>query len=149
MARTIETARIQEAIQQLVGLPLKSIGRSGSLEWFHFGEPRWIRRRVTGAEYEAGAFALHLDCAWQLVDEQGSVLANSHSNPEVFDKLASAGLVCQSAVAGAFGDFRLAFTSGVALLVNDNDTECIEWWRLFRPGNESPHMVVGPTGVLN
>ena len=56
-------------------------------------------------------------------------------------------LVCAGVIAEECGEFRLSFVGGEQLLVEPDQTDCLEYWRLFRPGSGQPHFVVGPSGI--
>jgi hypothetical protein len=45
------------------------------------------------------------------------------------------------------GAFELEFAGGERLLVEPGEPRCEEYWRLFRPGLEQPHFVVGSAGT--
>jgi hypothetical protein len=39
------------------------------------------------------------------------------------------------------------FAGGEQLLVEPEGRGCLEYWRLFQPGTDAPHFVVGPAGA--
>ena len=63
---------MDQALEVLVGLPLRSMGRAADLEWFGFGHPREVPKRNGGTKIVED-WALHVQCAWRLTDPQGIV----------------------------------------------------------------------------
>src|SRR5712691_2385776 len=57
--------RMDQALEVLVGLPLRSMGRAADLEWFGFGHPREVPKRNGGTKIVED-WALHVQCAWRL-----------------------------------------------------------------------------------
>jgi hypothetical protein len=93
-----------------------------------------------------GEFALHVGCPWRLVGPAGELLACDESGPEVLAGLASP-LFCSGVRVGTDGAFDLAFVGVETLVVEPDDRSCEEFWRLFRPASEQPHLVVGSGGI--
>src|SRR4051794_18430335 len=56
--------KVQEALNEIVGMPLWALGRAADLAWFEFGS----RRTVQGTKgvKEVGDYALHVVCAWRI-----------------------------------------------------------------------------------
>jgi hypothetical protein len=139
------TDEIERALQPLVGLPLWAVGRAGSLEWFQFGGPRTVPT-LRGGTKEVGEFALHLDCPWRLVGPNG-LAGSDESQRESLAVIGQPPLVCESASAVGNGGAAIRFAGGWLLNVYAGDPEALEFWRLFRPGADKSHFVVGPAGV--
>ncbi len=137
---------IERALQALIGLPLWAVGRAGSLEWFQFGGRRTIPN-LRGASKEVGEFAIHLDCAWRLVEPSGQVVMTDESQPDLLACLADPPLVCCGVSAAADGSVRMRLSDGRVLVVEPCNADSLEYWRMFRPGTEEPHFVVGPAGI--
>jgi hypothetical protein len=137
---------ITEALERLLNLPLWAIGRAGSLEWFQFGAKRMVST-FRGGTKEVGEFALHLDCPWRLLNSAGNTVASDESTTEVLTAAASPPLTCCGVVVESSGRFSFSFSSGEQLQVEAEVEDCVEYWRLFRPGEQEPHFVVGPAGV--
>jgi hypothetical protein len=123
-----------------------AVGRAGSLEWFQFGTPR-IVHNFRGGSKEVGEYALHLDCPWQLLGPAGLVIATDQSEPELLSHVGSQTLVCEKVSGSEDGGASLQFAGGWLLVVEPGDPDDLEYWRLFRPGTEGPHVVVGPVRV--
>jgi hypothetical protein len=136
---------VSEALAQLVGLPLWSVGRAG-IVWFQFGHRQVVPTRRGGMK-EVGEFALHLGCPWRLVGRAAELLAYDESEPEVLAAAASPPLVCCGARAGKDGAFEMEFAGGERLQVEPGEADCVEYWRLFRPASGQRHFVVGPAGI--
>lgn len=136
-------------LQALVGLPLWAVGRAGSLVWFQFGPRRTVTDRK-GEQREVGAYALHVDCPWQLTDAAGAEHANEESDEWRFEALESNTLVVERAVSTADHGMVVNFGGGWVLEVSPDspeDEEPVEYWRLFEPYQERPHLVARSDGV--
>ena len=137
---------IERALRPLMGLPLWSIGRAGSLEWFQFGDPR-IVPAFRGGSKEVGEYALHLDCPWRFVEPAGRVVVTDESDSELLAQVADPPLVCAGVSGSDDGSAQLQFAGGWQLIVERGGQDHLEYWRLFRPAAEGPHFVVGPAGI--
>jgi hypothetical protein len=94
-----------------------------------------------------GEYALHLDCPWRLVGPTGLVVATDESEPELLAQVGSPPLVCAAVSGSDDGGATLQFLGGWLLVVEPSYPDHLEYWRLFRPGREEPHVVVGAAGV--
>lgn len=137
--------RISAALERLLDLPLWSVGRAG-IVWFLFGDRRTVLT-ARGGSKEVGEFALHLGCPWQLIGPAGELLASDDSEPDVLARLASPPLLCSTARSCEGGAFELGFAGGERLHVEPDDPTSEEYWRLFCPYSDQPHLVVGPAGI--
>jgi hypothetical protein len=137
---------IERALRPLLELPLWAVGRAGSLEWFQFGAPRTVPT-FRGGSKEVGEYALHLDCPWRLVGPTGLVVATDQSEPELLAQVGSPPMVCATVSGSDDGGVRLQFAGGWLLVVDPGDPDHLEYWRLFLPGTDEPHVVVGAAGV--
>ena len=132
-----------------MGLPLWAVGRAGSLVWFQFGERRPVTDRK-GEHREVGAYALHVDCPWRLVDDAGTEHANEDSEDWRFEALGHQSLVVERAL--STGDYGavIQFIGGWTLRVSPDltdDDEVIEYWRFFEPYQGRPHLIARSDGV--
>jgi hypothetical protein len=75
------------------------------------------------------------------------LLACAEAELEVLVGLASLPPFCSGLRVGLAGAFELEFSGGEKLVVEPDDLSCEEYWRLFRPGSEEPHFVVGASGI--
>jgi hypothetical protein len=135
---------ITETLGRLRGQALWSVGRAGVV-WFQFGSRRTVRD-ARGKTKEVGELVMHLNCPWRLLGPEGELLARDDSEPEVLLGLSSPPLLCSMARVGQGGAFELEFAGGERLLVEPEDPDCEEYWRLFSPYSGRPHFVVGPEG---
>jgi len=162
---------LHKALSCLLGLPLRAVGRVVGLVWLSFGASH-EQQMHNGRTRVVGDWALHLSCPWRFVHCDTIVLASGdlYCAPEGddpcdlnagqesrFDRLAVAlndGCTARTRIASSLrvdrvGGFSLSFQDGCAFDVFPDETRCgpdIEYWRLFRPGNDSPHFV-WPTGI--
>jgi hypothetical protein len=157
-------ADIEQALAPLVGLRLRDPGREGNRLTLAFGEGG------------AGAYALHVFCAWRLTRGR-AILAGSAdlftpSDPDeeldTFDfeapgatwwdaswraylDAADPAPAVAAVAADPFGGLRLTLGDGAALEVFPNSAPAAhvesEFWRLVQPGRSEPYFTVGTTGV--
>lgn len=135
---------IEAALQKIVGQPAWAIGRAG-LIWIQLGE----RKTVTSkrGSREVGQYALHLSCPW-IWRHGDQVIADADSDSEQLGRILATPALCSSVAAEDSGAFRLSFSNGTDLQVDTGEEEG-EYWRLFSPGDDSPHFVVGSDGIGN
>lgn len=55
----------EDALNQLIGLPMWHAGNAGSMQWFEFGECREIIKPDNSSRL-VGEWALHVFCAWRI-----------------------------------------------------------------------------------
>jgi hypothetical protein len=115
------------------------------LEWFQFGPSRVVPS-FRGGSKEVGEFALHLDCSWQLIGPDG-LAASDESETESLAAVGRPPLVCEATSAAEDGGAAILFAGGWLLSVCAGEPDDLEFWRLFRPGTDEPHVVIGPAGV--
>lgn len=165
--------RIERTLAVLVGLPLWASGRA-ALQWFQFGA-RQVVMDVRGGRREAGTYALHVDCAWRLV-EAGRIVVGSGDRfyraggdpyhdlddfdwdrpgdnrcdermAQFFEQHDEDALTIVGVQADASGGLRLRFRGGCALEVFPVDSLPDEFWRLLQPAAATPHFVVTGLGI--
>jgi len=139
---------ILSAVKPLVSKPMWEAGWAGDIAWFQFGE-RVTRRSRGGGNREVGEYAVHVSSCWTWRTESGFVRADEDSTD-----LSQLGLLMtrvQSSNVDESGGLTLRFDNGDALQVEPNDsrneTDEIEYWRLFQPGLEAPHVVSSNLGI--
>lgn len=122
-------------------------GKAGSITWLQFGPRHVVADRRSGTK-EVGQHALHLDCPWRWVEAWGETRADDHADHAGLGHLGESSPVCVSVAADDHGAIVLGFHDGSRLLVEpDLEDTSDEWWRLFEPSRDTPHFVVGPTGI--
>jgi hypothetical protein len=164
-------SEIEMSIDVLVGLPLWSLGRAANMAWFEFG----ARRTVTGFRgdtKEVGDYALHVQCAWRIIQGDRIVVASRdiYCMPEEidepiledfdwqkgnrFDRIAeelfqneSREFMVQGVCAGSAGSLTVLLEDGYALEVFPNDSESREHWRFLGPYVDKPHLVFSGKGL--
>jgi hypothetical protein len=168
------TTDVNQALAPLVGLPLWGPARASNMLSLQFG-PAPHAAAAGAPARGAGAYALHVFCAWRLA-RGGAILAASgdlftpadpDEDLETFDydrpgatwwddRLAAyfaAGHApaVADAAADALGGVRLTLDDGAVLELFPNGAPAphyeTEFWRLLRPGRPDPHLVVGTSGV--
>lgn len=169
-------AEIERALEALVGLPVWDAGRAGAMLWVQMGGKHVRAPDERGARV-VGEYALHVSCAWRLVGPDGILVASGDmftpadpdSDPETFawderganwcdvrlrafvEATAESPLPVVSATADEMGGVRLTLAEGIALEVFPDSSHAehveTEFWRLFQPGQPSPHVVVGSAGI--
>lgn len=163
---------IHQSLSALIGMPLWAAGRAADLAWLHFGERRVVKD-FRGNPKEVGEFALHLQCAWRIVEGDRVVVgsrdlyypagSSTTEVPEDFrwdvqganrlderleEFFQDANLYVVHVEAGLAGAFHLFLGNNVSLEVFPDDSFDGEHWRLFRPYVDEPHFVVNGTGIL-
>jgi hypothetical protein len=169
-------AKIQEAASALIGMPLWDAGRAADLAWFAFGDRRTVRD-FHGNSKEVGEFALHVQCAWRLVQRDTTVVGNRDlyypagwgmDSPDVpadfkwdvqganrlderlmlFFQQDRKGLIVDRVEAGFAGALQIFFQDETVLEIFPNDSFAGEHWRLFRAYRDEPHFVVTGKGIV-
>lgn len=161
--------QIEHTLKVLTGMPLWSIGRAGSLEWFHFGSQRRTVTSSSGGTKIVGEYALHVECAWRIIGPGGIVVASRDrlypagndpykdlmdfewDKPDAnrcdervsmfLDKRMNAPLIVEAVQADLVGSLRLVLSDGYALEVFPDDTVGGEYWRFFQPSMDTDHFV--------
>jgi hypothetical protein len=167
--------KIQQASSALIGMKLWDAGRAADLAWFAFGERRTVRDS-RGDSKEVGEYALHVQCAWRLVQRNRTVVGNRDlyypagwemDSPDVsadfkwdvqganrldekltqFFQNNKEGLTAVRVEAGIAGALQIFFEDEAVLEIFPNDSFEGEHWRLFRAYLDEPHFVVTGHGV--
>jgi hypothetical protein len=167
---------IEQALAPLVGLPLWAVSRAADFVWFQFGERRRVPDGAKAGEREVGTYALQVACPWRLADAErilvgsGDLLtpADPEEEPETFawdepgaswldvrlrevwDSFGGEPPSVRAVAADPLGGVRLTLGDGLVLELFANSTPSghvsTEFWRLLRPGEAAPHVVVGTFG---
>jgi len=169
--------QIEQALQNILGLPLWSMGRAGDLEWFAFGDTRRVvvdRNKVAKTVSE---YALHVQCAWRFREQMRIIVAsNDRFYPpaeytyedllkfdwdrpganrldkrvtELIEGTAAIPTKVISFSADDIGGFQLQFDRHYLLEVFPDNSDSSEHWRLFQPYTERGHFVVTSHGIEN
>ena len=141
-------AAILSALGPLTNKPMWEAGWAGDIAWFQFGE-RVTRRSRGGGNREVGEYALHVSSCWTWRAESGFMRADEHST----DLSELGGLMArvQSSDGDESGRLTLRLDNGDVLQVepdnSGNEAKEVEFWRLFQPGLETPHVVASNVGI--
>ncbi len=166
--------QVEKIIQQLIGLPLWSIGRAGGLIWFAFGvERREVLRK--GRKKIVSEYSLHVQCPWRIRKRNKIIVGygdrsypsgddpyREYSEIEP-DKIGDnqldqrtlkflgdheqSPLIVRSVKADAGGSIYITFNQGYTLEVFPSSSLSTEYWRFFRPASEEDHFVVTCEGI--
>jgi hypothetical protein len=164
----------QNEVNKLIGLPLTSASRAAAMVMFGFGAFRDIPDDRRGGMRRVADFALHVDCPWRIYNESQIVVGSqdifypwdspwTEPVPVGFDWDVSGAnrcdhffesfikahppLIVESVAVDRFGSLHLSFSSAFGLDVFPNIGTPDEVWRLFRPGAEEPHFVMGDSST--
>lgn len=166
--------QIEHAVRVLVGMPLWSAGRAGSLEWFHFGTQHEIAQQSGGIKI-VGTYALHVQCAWHISGPSGIIVgstdryfaagADPFKGYPDFDWDRLGANRCDELVAALFaarasdlpvveaiqadnvGTVRLLMSGELNLAVFPDTSLEGEHWRLFQPALRREHIIVTGRGI--
>lgn len=160
--------RIESALAPLVGLPLWDHHRVLDLQVFHLGDKRISVAqfgRHKGKTSIVGEYALHVQCAWRIVDASKIVVGSR----DLFSKSSVAAIVAgddwnwqrdnlrderiaawsgkrehiiESICADANGGFAMTLRGGAVLEVFPDSSADVESWRFLPPNDDAPHFVV-------
>jgi hypothetical protein len=103
-----------------------------------------------GEQREVGAYALHVDCHWRLTDPAGAEHANEESEDWRFEALKRNNLVVERVMSTADHGVVAYFDGGWVLEVSPDTSEyeeIVEYWRLFEPYRDRPHLVARSDGI--
>jgi len=167
--------KIQQAASVLIGMPLWDAGRASDLAWFAFGARRMVRD-FYGNRREVGEFALHVQCAWRMVQGETTIVGSRDlyypagwgmDSPDVpadfkwdvqganrlderlkqFFENDRKALIVDRVEAGLAGALQIFFQDETVLEIFPNDSFEGEHWRLFRAYRNDPHFVVTGKGI--
>ncbi|SDQ33622.1 hypothetical protein [Paraburkholderia tuberum] len=135
----------------LVGIDLSWVSHAGDMVTMQFGPQR--RYTLRGRSREDGAWALHVQCAWQLEREGFTVATRedlrgsdekAHATARrLHEILVGQGPIrVEDASADDAGGIVVSFSRGYRLVVVPDGVEDDEDWRFFAPGNDAAHLVI-------
>jgi hypothetical protein len=157
--------QVNAALSRLIGLPLSAARRAADMRTLQFGT---LRQADRGS---VGDFALHVQCPWRIEGPDGIITGRSdlwepvdentpfdpdfdcEKSPNLQDARVETWLtqnegflVVQRVDADDYGGAAIHFGRGFVLRLFPGGARG-EDWRLFRPGTDAPHLVVG-AGVV-
>ncbi|WP_321879070.1 hypothetical protein [Paraburkholderia bannensis] len=144
-------AEITKRLSVLVGLEVSWVSHAGDMLTMQFGPQRQYSLR--GREREDGAWALHVQCDWQMQHEGRTIatqenLRGPHERAQdaathLHELLVGQGLVrVESLSAYDTGGVVVLFSRGYRLAVVSDGVEGDEDWRFFEPGADAVHFVI-------
>jgi hypothetical protein len=167
-------AEVESATSVLIGKPLWICRRAADMATFQFGR-RFETRDFFGRPSKVGEYALHVQCAWRIAEDDHVLVGNcdlyypadyEHTRGDVLDdfdwdhspnrrdKLLAAlfeggkrEFVVQEVKAGTAGSLHFELSKGLSLDILPNTSLDGEYWRLFRPDKDEPHFVVTGKGL--
>ncbi|SMG58663.1 hypothetical protein [Paraburkholderia susongensis] len=145
------TAQIMQRLAVLVGLDVSWVSHAGDMLTMQFG----LQRRYTlrGREREDGAWALHVQCAWQ-IEWKGDTVATREDlrGPDekahdtvrrLHEILVGQGPIkVEDVSADDAGGIAVSFSREYRLVVVPDGVEEDEDWRFFAPGVDAVHFVI-------
>jgi len=171
----MQKSKIEEILLPLVTLPLWSIGRAGSLEWFAFG---WERNNIPlkdGTVKIVSDYALHVQCAWRIRNQNTLIMASndrfypSGDDPykdlsefdwdqqganqldqrvsKFLEEQGNLPLIVDSVNVEECGDITISLNKIYLLEMFINNSITNEHWRFFRPYSTDEHFVFTKDGI--
>ena len=167
---------VRGALAPLVGLRFGPVGRAADMLWVQFGETV-IAPTSRDPARTTGEYALHMQCPWRVSGSAGVLAGSSDiyvpADPDIdesdfrWDKpggalgderlgrwmaaYATAPLVVRAVEVDRCGGFVLRLPHDFAFEAFPNATsaphDLREQWRLLRPGQDAPHIVLLNQGV--
>lgn len=144
-------AEITKRLAVLVGLEVSWVSHAGDMLTMQFGPQRRYTHR--GREREDGAWALHVQCDWQIKREgftvatredlRGSDEKAHDTATRLHELLAGQSPIrFESLSAYDAGGMVVLFSRGYRLAVVPDGIEDDEDWRFFAPGIDTAHFVI-------
>jgi hypothetical protein len=164
---------IEKATSVLVGKSLWKCTRAADLGSFHFGAHRQVRT-FRGDTVEVGDYALHVQCAWRIVQKDQIVVGSRDlyypadyiegeevpaafewdRDPNRRDKLLSSffengtrQFTVRAVDVGPASSLYIALSEDHSLDLFPYDSLKVEHWRLFEPDKDHPHFVLVGSGI--
>jgi hypothetical protein len=137
---------IEEELRKLEGKLFWFVTRAADMLSIQIGDQHTVTNRH--GSRTLGTFALHIDCPWEWSDGEGSLIANVDSALEPLSDILSKPVRCEDVYVRYDGAFRLFFSDHSTLDVWTWKDDHDESWRMFMPGTDARHFVVGAGGVI-
>lgn len=155
MLKLEEVAEAQEALSNLIGLPLTDMSRYFEFQKFEFGEQK-SHLNHRGEETSWSDWGLVVACEWQVEGPDGFVLGHVHFGPDArtddhadsfYELLDSDPLVVEEVQVRVGGAVSFRLTRGYSLELDPRSSD-VEYWRLMPPeGDPRGHLVFAPDGL--
>lgn len=118
--------------------------------WIQIGEPHIVAAWGGGTK-EVGKYALHIDCSWKW-EHNGNLIADQNSALNQLFSMLQSPVFFEKVSATDEGSLEVTLSDGsiLTVAVDALDAEAAEeeMWRLFEPGIDVPHFVVGSSGKV-
>lgn len=159
----MEAMTAERILQELIGMEMWTCRRAADMAMFHFGR-RIQTVTFKGRPSEVGEYALHIQCAWRIVNRDDIAVASrdlyspadSAERTEDFDwgrepnrrdellrsLFAGGALIVRRVDIAIAGACRIEFDSGAILEIFPDDSLPNEHWRLFSAEYPDRQLVV-------
>jgi hypothetical protein len=165
--------KIENAVAPLEGKALWRCLRAADMATFDFGQRR-TSVNWKGDPREVGELALHVQCAWRIVQKDRIVVGSrdlyypaEYSDgdpvPENFDwerhpnrrdkllaslfEMGARRFTVSRVEVGTVGSLHIILSDDLSLDLFPHDSLNAEHWRLFEPDKEGPHFVLTGRGI--
>jgi hypothetical protein len=167
--------KIENYFTQIVGLPLRDLGRASDLLWISLGKDIQLLNKRSKRTEISGEYSLNVQCSWRLVSNAEIILGSKDfyipnstikDIGEEFDwdikgnnrfdeqvnilsaKIKSK-IFISSIIVDDLGGIKIIFTDNYYFEIFPDESlkEDNEFWRIFIPGNVNSHLVVTGNGI--
>ncbi|CAD6562095.1 hypothetical protein ACFQ3P_37010 [Paraburkholderia sabiae] len=138
-------------LSSIVGLEVSVVSHATDMLTLHFGPIRhYVTRR--GTPLDGGAWALHIQCDWQL-ENAGVVFASraDFSSDDAIRRttnrmrqllIESGRVIVNGISAGTSGGATIFLSTGARIVLTSDGVADEEDWRFFAPESEAKHFVI-------
>ena len=163
---------IEETLSKILNEPIRNIRRAAATGMIDFGQDK-ISKDSHGRERILTQYALHLQCAFRIIDSDKVIVANldmfepnsktkwsENFDWDVFGanlydekcqllvrELEDTSIIVTAVKASCFGDLKIFLSNGYVIEVMNNLSCNEEIWRFFEPGTENAHFVFTGCGI--
>jgi hypothetical protein len=143
---------IARRLAVLVGLDVSGVNHAANMLTLQFGPLQQVTT-LKGALKKVGAWALHVQCSWQ-IQRAGSIVATqddlsgpddeAHRAAERLDELLvnHGSKTVESVLGSDSGGVSIALSKRLLIIITPNGVEDEEDWRFFAPGVDAEHFVI-------